>query len=76
VFAVFDEHTQDSGNISYVVLAGSFRRHLDHQSSPKLLNPDPTARNHRRLLTQALIGRFKPINDFDGDWPKKFDREL
>jgi serine/threonine-protein kinase len=70
VFAVFDERTQDSGNISYGVLAGarrffvktagmpgnskallsheqrvallrnavSFRRRVDHQGCPELLN--------------------------------------
>jgi DNA replication protein DnaC len=37
---------------------------------------DRAARNHQRLLRQARIGRFKPISDFDWDWPKKIDREL
>ncbi|MGH9852865.1 MAG: IS21-like element helper ATPase IstB [Blastocatellia bacterium] len=34
------------------------------------------ARNLQRRLQQAKLGRFKPIADFDWDWPKKIDREL
>src|SRR5215475_6345261 len=37
---------------------------------------DRATRNLQRLLKQARIGRFKPISDFDWDWPKKIDREL
>jgi DNA replication protein DnaC len=37
---------------------------------------DRTQRNHQRLLSQARIGRFKPMADFDWNWPKKIDREL
>src|SRR5215471_12187557 len=37
---------------------------------------DRAARNHQRLLKQARIGRFKPLSDFDWEWPKKIDREL
>ena len=34
------------------------------------------ARNLQRRLKLARLGRFKPIADFDWDWPKKIDREL
>jgi DNA replication protein DnaC len=37
---------------------------------------DRAHRNQQRLLSQARIGRFKPMADFDWDWPKKIDREL
>lgn len=37
---------------------------------------DRAQRNLRRLLRQAKIGRFKPIADFDWNWPTKIDREL
>jgi DNA replication protein DnaC len=37
---------------------------------------DRAARNLQRRLKQARLGRFKPIADFDWDWPKKIDREL
>lgn len=33
-------------------------------------------RNQQRLLTQARLGRFRPLADFDWNWPKKIDREL
>jgi DNA replication protein DnaC len=33
-------------------------------------------RNLRRLLSQARIGRFRPIADFNWNWPKKIDRDL
>ena len=33
-------------------------------------------RNLQRLLTQARIGRFRPMADFDWHWPKKIDRPL
>jgi DNA replication protein DnaC len=37
---------------------------------------DRAARNLQRRLKLARLGRFKPIADFDWDWPKKIDREL
>jgi DNA replication protein DnaC len=37
---------------------------------------DRAHRNLQRLLRQARIGRFKPIADFDWNWPKKIDRHL
>jgi DNA replication protein DnaC len=33
-------------------------------------------RSLQRLLLQARIGRFKPISDFDWNWPKKIDLDL
>lgn len=32
-------------------------------------------RSHHRRIKSANIGRFKPIADFDWNWPKKIDRE-
>lgn len=37
---------------------------------------DKAARNLKRRLQQARLGRFKPIADFDWDWPKKIGREV
>jgi DNA replication protein DnaC len=37
---------------------------------------DRAQRSLQRLLRQAKIGRFKPLVDFDWNWPKKIDREL
>jgi DNA replication protein DnaC len=37
---------------------------------------DRTSRNLQRLLAQARIGRFKPVADFDWNWPSKIDRDL
>ena len=37
---------------------------------------DRAARNLQRRLKLARLGRFKPIADFDWDWPKKIDRDL
>jgi len=37
---------------------------------------DRASRNLERRLKQARLGRFKPIADFDWDWPQKIDREL
>lgn len=37
---------------------------------------DKAARNLQRRLNAARVGRFKPIADFDWNWPKKIDREL
>jgi DNA replication protein DnaC len=34
------------------------------------------ARNLERRLQAARIGRFKPLADFDWNWPKKIDRQL
>jgi len=35
-----------------------------------------SSRKTRRLLSSARIGRFKPIADFDWNWPQKIDRDL
>jgi DNA replication protein DnaC len=34
------------------------------------------SRKTQRLLRSARIGRFKPIADFDWNWPQKIDRDL
>jgi DNA replication protein DnaC len=35
-----------------------------------------TQRSLDRRLRQAQLGRFKPMADFDWNWPKKIDRDL
>lgn len=35
-----------------------------------------TQRSLERRLRQAQLGRFKPMADFDWNWPKKIDRDL
>lgn len=37
---------------------------------------EKTAHNLQRRLSSARLGRFKPIADFNWDWPKKIDREM
>lgn len=37
---------------------------------------DKASRNLQRRLGAARLGRFKPLADFDWNWPKKIDREL
>ncbi len=37
---------------------------------------DKTRRSLQSRLQRARIGRFKPIADFDWNWPKKIDRDL
>src|SRR6266700_5657378 len=37
---------------------------------------DRTQRSFERRLAQARLGRFKPIADFDWNWPKSIDRPL
>ena len=37
---------------------------------------DLARRSLQRRLTQARLGRFKPLADFDWQWPKKIDRPL
>ncbi len=37
---------------------------------------DRTRRSLQSRLQRARIGRFKPIADFDWNWPKKIDRDL
>jgi DNA replication protein DnaC len=34
------------------------------------------SRKTQRLLSAARIGRFKPMADFDWNWPQKIDRDL
>jgi DNA replication protein DnaC len=37
---------------------------------------DRKHRNLRRLLGRARIGRFRPMADFDWNWPTRIDRDL
>jgi DNA replication protein DnaC len=37
---------------------------------------EKAARNLQRRLGAARLGRFKPLADFDWNWPKKIDRQL
>ena len=37
---------------------------------------DLARRSLERRLTQARLGRFKPMADFEWHWPKKIDRPL
>ena len=37
---------------------------------------DRASRNLDRRLKQARLGRFKPIADFDWDWPQKIDATM
>jgi len=37
---------------------------------------DRSRRNLQRMLSQARIGRFRPMADFDWNWPSRIDREL
>lgn len=37
---------------------------------------EKAARNLKRRLGRARLGRFKPLADFDWNWPQKIDRDL
>jgi len=37
---------------------------------------EKAARNLNRRLGRARLGRFKPLADFDWNWPQKIDRDL
>jgi len=46
---------------------------------PKLLDYEETERDRRSLerrLSNARLGRFKPMVDFDWEWPEKIDHEM
>lgn len=52
----------------------SSRQLLEEMARSELA--EKAARNLKRRLALARLGRFKPIADFDWEWPKKIDREL
>jgi DNA replication protein DnaC len=70
------------------VTAGSLddfiARAAKHQWSPRMLleeivrseSQERARRSLERRLRNARLGRFKPIADFDWNWPKKIDRSL
>ncbi len=60
----------------YAKVGGDKRRLKDAVIIRKSEAADRASRNLQRRLQQARLGRFKPIADFDWDWPKKIDREL
>jgi len=50
-----------------------------HQMLDELARAEEAERSRRSLerrLRQARLGRFKPMADFDWDWPRKVDRPL
>jgi DNA replication protein DnaC len=55
-----------------------------HRWSPRMLleeivraeSQDRARRSLERRLRNARLGRFKPISDFDWNWPAKIDRRL
>ena len=59
-------------------------RATKHRWSPRVLleeivrseSQDRARRGLERRLRNARLGRFKPIADFDWNWPKKIDRPL
>ena len=59
-------------------------RAAKHRWSPRLLleeivraeSQDRARRGLERRLRNARLGRFKPISDFDWNWPKKIDRQI
>ena len=59
-------------------------RAAKHRWSPRMLleeivraeSQDRARRSLERRLRNARLGRFKPIADFDWNWPKKIDRSL
>jgi len=59
-------------------------RAAKHRWSPRVLleeivrseSQDRARRSLERRLRNARLGRFKPIADFDWNWPKKIDRQL
>jgi len=42
----------------------------------ELENRERARRSLERRLARSRLGRFKPIADFDWNWPKKIDRDL
>ncbi|QQS47092.1 MAG: ATP-binding protein [Acidobacteriota bacterium] len=52
------------------------RRVNSWKKSPAPRRPKKAARNLERRLSAARLGRFKPLADFDWNWPKKIDRDL
>jgi DNA replication protein DnaC len=59
-------------------------RATKHRWSPAILleeivraeSQDRARRSLERRLRNARLGRFKPIADFDWNWPRKIDRSL
>ena len=59
-------------------------RAAKHRWSPRVLleeivrseSQDRARRSLERRLRNARLGRFKPIAEFDWNWPKKIDRHL
>jgi len=59
-------------------------RAIKQQWSPRQLleevaraeTAEKRARNLKRRLHRAQLGRFKPLADFDWNWPEKIDRDL
>lgn len=47
---------------------------LEHMVGHELA--EKRRRSLERRLTRARIGRFRPMADFDWDWPRKIDRKL
>jgi DNA replication protein DnaC len=60
-------------------LVGQWERWGSEPWVATLLGVEEQARNQRgmeRRISQARLGRFKPLTDFDWNWPTRLDRAL
>jgi DNA replication protein DnaC len=59
-------------------IVGHWSQYKDQQWLPQVIELEEKERDRRSLerrIREAKIGHFKPISDFDWQWPKQVDRE-
>src|SRR5436190_10766993 len=83
-----DDLSQQLAHIGLLATASSLDDFLARATkghfSPRLLleelaraeHLDKARRSQERRLARAKIGRFKPMTDFDWNWPKKIERDV
>jgi DNA replication protein DnaC len=74
-----DELYQRAKQLGFYGLIGRWSEVAHEPWLPDLLATEMAEREQRsfqRRLREAKIGNFKPVADFDWDWPKEIDRAL
>jgi DNA replication protein DnaC len=65
--------------LGFKTIAANFEKYQDQEWLPPLLSAEEQERDRcgvQRRIREARIGQFKPMSEFNWNWPKSIDREL
>lgn len=73
-----DDLRERARNLGLKVIARNWEKYAGQSWVPELISEEENERQRNgleRRLKEARIGQFKPVSDFDWDWPEQISRE-